>query len=74
MRKGYSNDVDFYALGCVMFFLFTKELLSTRAKSYSPEEAEDLLVSNRLSNEGVELVMFLTNENNRVTDMRGKFL
>jgi serine/threonine protein kinase len=71
MREGYSKDVDFYALGCLMFFMLTGELISSKTKKHSRSEVEQILKTHGLTPEAIELVMYLTNEKNRVTDSRG---
>lgn len=70
MREGYSMDVDFYALGCVMFFMLTGQLISSKIKKFSREEVKECLAMR--GPDAIELVMQLTNEKNRITDSNGR--
>jgi len=64
MRDGRSKDVDYYALGCVMFFMLTSELISTRDNKLTTAEVEKKLRSRSISSEAIDLVLFLTSKNN----------
>jgi serine/threonine protein kinase len=73
MREGYSKDVDFYALGCIMFFMLTSELLATKTRQLSQAEVERVMVSRGVSQEAIDLFLMLTDKNNRIDNSRGLF-
>ncbi|KAI6182998.1 Protein kinase domain-containing protein [Aphelenchoides bicaudatus] len=66
MRDGYSEEVDFYALGCIMFFMLTNELIASKSKALTKSEIENALLSRGLSKDAFELVMFMTDKKNRI--------
>jgi NADH:ubiquinone oxidoreductase subunit H len=54
-----------------MFFMLTGELISSKTKKHSRSEVEQILNTHGLSPEATDLIKYLTNEKNRVTDSRG---
>jgi serine/threonine protein kinase len=64
MRDGRSRDVDYYALGCVMFFMLTSDLISTRESKLTTSEVERKLRGKSVSDEAINLVLFLTSKAN----------
>jgi hypothetical protein len=60
MKKGYSLDVDFYAIGCVMYFLMTNKLLLDKEnKPPSIQVVETSLRERKVSVDAINLIKHL---------------
>lgn len=74
MRDKYTKEVDFYALGCVTFFMLTADLLSTQ-HNYVPNKTviENRLRPYKVSQDALEFIMFLITSD-RIDNVKGECL
>lgn len=73
MRHGYSEEVDFYALGCVVFFMLTMELVATKKSRLTLDAITQKMRSRDLSKDALELVCLLLGTQ-PITNSRGRLL
>lgn len=75
MRSGQTISVDFYALGCVAFFILTKQLMLIKGEKenkLSPAEIESKMKALSLSQDAINLVLNLTSQDmSRIESSQG---
>lgn len=76
MRSGLTMDVDFYALGCVMFFMLTSQLMiskENRENRLTPRDIESKMKHSGLSKEATDLVLLLTSKQKFESSKRNSY-